>query len=78
MRYTFIKNSSSVHIIECTEMNCKTTDANCLFVSIFLKNLVWYLGVKGNLHTNECQIYILTGKVENGATILFNKTLYHC
>ena len=58
-------------------MNWKTTDATGLFVSIFLKNMIWYLGVIGNIHNDECLIYIFTSKVENGTQIIFNKTLYH-
>ena len=37
--------------------------------------MVWYLGVIGKLHNDECLIYILTGKVENGTPIIFDKTL---
>ena len=33
------------------------------------------MGVTGNLHNDECLIYIFTKKVENGTPIVFNKTL---
>ena len=59
-------------------MNWKLTDANGLCVSIFLKNMGWYLGVIGKLHNDEYLIYILTGKVQNGNPSIFNKSLYYC
>ena len=59
-------------------MNCKGTDANGFCVSILLKNLGCYLGVIGNLHNDECLIYIFTGKVQNGTPSIFNKKVYHC
>ena len=59
-------------------MTWKTSDVNGLCVSIFLKNMGWYLGVIGNLDNYECLIYIFTGKYENVTPIIFNKTLYHC
>ena len=59
-------------------MNWRGTDANGLYVSIFLKKMGWYLGVIGKLHNDECLIYIFTGKVQNGTPGVFNKILYHC
>ena len=76
--YPVIKKDSSVIFIECTEMNQKTTYANGLWVSISLKNMRSYWGVIGNIHNNECIIYIFTVKVEDGTPIIFNKKLYHC
>ena len=55
-RYPVVKNNSSVLFIECTEINWETTDENSFFVSIFLKNMVWYLGVIVKFHNNECII----------------------
>ena len=55
-RYPVVKNNSSVLFIECTEINWETTDENIFFVSIFLKNMVWYLGVIVKFHNNECII----------------------
>ena len=37
----------SVHFIECTEITWNKRDENGLFVSIFIKNMEWYLGVIG-------------------------------
>ena len=37
----------------------------------------WYLDTIGDIHNDECLIYIFTGKFENGTPIIFNKTLYH-
>ena len=75
-RYLVIKKSSVI-FIEFTEMNRKTSDANGLCISVFSNNMVWYLGVKVNIHNDECLIYISTGKFENGTPIICNKTLYH-
>ena len=58
-------------------MDCKTSYVNGLCISILLNKMGWYLGVKGKLHNDECLIKIFTGKVENGTTIIFNKTLYY-
>ena len=63
---------------ECTEMNWKGTDSNCLWVSIILNNMGWYLGVIGNLHNDEFVIYISIGKVQNSTPSIFNKSLYRC
>ena len=57
-------------------MNWKTSDVNGLFVSIFLDEMGWLLGVIEKLHNYECFIYIFTGNVGNGTPIIFNKTLY--
>ena len=59
-------------------MNWEKIDENGLCVSIFLKNLGWYLGVIEKLQNDECLIYIFTGKVQNGTPIIFNETLYRC
>ena len=58
-------------------MNWKASDVNILCTSVFLKNMGWYLGVIGELHNDECLMYIFTGKVENVTPIIFDKTLYH-
>ena len=68
----------SVLFVKCTEINCKGTDENGLCVSIFLKNMGWYLVVIGKLQNDECLVYIFTSKIQNGITGIFNKTLYHC
>ena len=70
------KNSSVVFIIY-PEINWKKTVANGLCVSIFLKNIGWYLIVIGNLDNYECIIKIFTGKVENVTPIIFIKTKYN-
>ena len=57
-------------------MSWKTTGVNGLYASILLNKIGWYMGVIGKLHNNELLIYKLTGKVENGTPIIFNKTLY--
>ena len=75
--YSVLKKNSSGIFIEWTEMNWKTSDVNGLFISIFLNNMGWYLGVIGKLYNYECLIYIFTDKVEYGTPIIFNKTLYH-
>ena len=59
-------------------MNWERTDENVLSVSILLKNMGWYLCVIVKLHNDECIIYILTGKIQNGTRSIFNRTLYHC
>ena len=56
-----VKKTSSIIFIECTELNWNQNDANKWCDSIFLKCLVWYLGVIGNLHNDECLIYFFTG-----------------
>ena len=71
IRYPALKKSS-VLFIECTEMNSKSSDVNGLCISIFLDKMVWFLGVIGKLHNDECLIYIFTGNVENGTPIIFN------
>ena len=58
-------------------MNWKTANVDCLCISIFLNKVGWYLGVILMLHNEDCFVYILKGKVENGTPIIFNKTLYH-
>ena len=58
-------------------MNWKTSDVNGLCISIFLNRMGWYLVVIGNIHNDECLIYIFTEKVENGTPIIFNKILYY-
>ena len=63
---------------ECTEMNWNVIYENELCASIFLNNMGWYLGVIGNIHNDECIIYIFTGKVKNSTTSIFNKSLYCC
>ena len=57
-------------------MNWNRTDSNGLYVSILLKNMVWYLFVKGILHNDDCLIYIFTGKVQNGTPSIFNKLIF--
>ena len=64
--------------IECTEINLKGPGANGFFVSILLKIIGWGLGVIGNIHNDECIIYIFTGKFQNCTPSIFNKSLYHC
>ena len=59
-------------------MNWKRIDANFLCVSNFFRDVDWYLGVIGNLHNDECVIYIFTVKSQNGDPSIFNKSLYHC
>ena len=77
IRYLVIDNNSSVLLIKWTEMNWKTSNVNGFCISIFFNKMGSYLGVIRNLHNDECLIYILTGKVENGTPVIFNKTLYH-
>ena len=73
-RYPVILKKKFINVfIECTEMTLKISDANVLCVSIFLRNIWCWLGAIGNLDNNEFLIYIFTGKVENGTTIIFNK-----
>ena len=72
------KNNSLVIFIEWNEINCKTSDINGLCISIVFNKMGWHLGVIGKVHNDKCLIYILTGKVENGTQIIFNKTLYNC
>ena len=38
----------------------------------------WCLGVIGNLHNDECLIYIFTGAFLNGSPVIFIKSHYHC
>ena len=64
-------------VVEATEINWGTSDVNLWRISIFLKNIGWYLGYIGKIHNDECLIYIFTGKVENGTPIILNKILYH-
>ena len=40
--------------------------------------MVWYLVVIGNLHSDECIIYIFTGEVLNGTPKIFTNSQYHC
>ena len=35
------------------------------------------MGITGNIHIDECLVYIFTGKVENGTAIIFNEALYN-
>ena len=58
-------------------MNRKTSNINGLCISILLNKMVWYLGIIGKFHNDECLIYIFTGTVKNGTPIIFDKTLYH-
>ena len=58
-------------------MNWKKSDVNALCISIFLDNMVWFLGIIGKPHNDECLIHIFTDKVENGNTIIFNKKCIH-
>ena len=58
-------------------MNWKTSDVNGLCITMLLNKMVWYLGVIGKLHNDECLKYIFTVKVENGNPNIFIKTLYH-
>ena len=57
-------------------MNWKTSDVDGLYIFIFLENMVWILGFIGNLHNDECLIYIFTGDVENGTQIIFNEIMF--
>ena len=57
--------------IECTEIRWDKRDANGLCVSIFIKDMVRYLGDIGKLHNEECIIYIFTGKVIYGNPKIF-------
>ena len=52
-------------------MNWKASDVNVLCTSVFSKKVGWYLGVIGELHNDECLMYIFTGKVENVTPIIF-------
>ena len=54
-------------------MGWESSDANVFFVSILLKNMGWYVGVMGNIHNDECLVYIFTGKVQNVTPSMFNK-----
>ena len=58
-------------------MNWKTSDVDGLCILILFNKMEWYWGIIGKLHNDECLINIFTGKVLNGAPIIFNKTLYH-
>ena len=49
--------------IECTEIRWDKRDANGLCVSIFIKDMVRYLGDIGKLHHNKSMLYIFTGEV---------------
>ena len=46
-RYLFILKKSSVLLIECTEINWKTSGVNGLCIIFLLNNMVWYLSVIG-------------------------------
>ena len=46
---------------------------NGLCVSIFLKNMGWYMRIIGKFDNNECIVYIFTVKVENAPKIIFNE-----
>ena len=59
--------------IDCTELNWGGKDANGLCVSIFFKNMAWYLGVIWKVYYDECLIYIFTCEVLNGTSNMFNK-----
>ena len=65
-----------VILIECTEMNWKTSDVNGFCLSIFLDKMGWFFGFIGKLHNDELLIYIFTENVENSTPIIFNKTIY--
>ena len=59
------KICTAVIFIECTEIIWNKIYINGLCVSIFIKDMGWYLGVIGNLLNYECLIYIFTGEVLN-------------
>ena len=65
---------TSVIFIECTGTIWNRRDASWFCVSIFIKDMGWYLEVIGNLLNDECIIYIFTGEVLNGTpNILTNQ-----
>ena len=60
------KQNNSVPFIGFTGLNWKIKYSNVLSVSVFFKNMGWYLVVVGKLHNDECLIYIFMGGVLNG------------
>ena len=64
--------------IQCTELNWNKTYENGFFVYIFFKDMGGYVGVIGNLHNDECLIYIFTDGVLNDTLNMFNKSDYYC
>ena len=52
------KRDNYVLSIECTELNWNGKDAEILYVSIFFKDMGWYLGVTGKRHNHVYVIYI--------------------
>ena len=49
-----------------------------LCVSIWFKDMGWYLGVIGRIHKDECLINLFTGEVFNGNPNIFTNSQYHC
>ena len=52
--------------------------ASVLCVSVWFKDMGWYLGVIGRIHNDECLIYLFTGEVLNGNPNIFTNLQYHC
>ena len=54
--------------------NTEQKYSNELFVSIFIKDMGWYLGVIENFHNDDCLIYNFTGEVLNGTPNIFTNS----
>ena len=76
-QYEFPLKKTSILFIECDEIICNRKNTNGLCASILFKYMLWWLGVIGKLHNDECLIYLFTGEVLNGTPNTFTNSQYN-
>ena len=67
-----------INVNQLFSLNSFKLYANILCVSIFIKDIVWYLGVVIKLYHCKCLIYIFTREVIDGNPRIFTNSQYHC